>query len=117
MGYYSSLEMDTKVKDDCLNDVRGLFAEIKVKMASGAARNWEKELDWLIIDEKGEFESEDWYAKWYRDEKWIQKLTPFLEDGTIEFLGEDSERWGYIIEDGKTYIIEYKKTKGSLLTE
>jgi len=116
MGYYSTLSIDTCVKDGCMQQVKGILAEIKVKIASHIAAGWEQELSYLTLADDGWFCCEDWYAKWYQDEKWVRKLTYFLEDGTIEFIGEDSERWGYLIEEGKAYNIKYEKTKGQLIT-
>jgi Fe-S cluster assembly iron-binding protein IscA len=115
MGYYSSVNIECSVKD--IKKLKGLFAEIKLKIASGIAEDWEYELDILAVDEDGDIYLEDNYAKWYYDEKWILKLAPYLDDGEIEFIGEEGERWGYFIEDGKAYITNYEKTKGELLTE
>ena len=115
MGYYSTLYYDCTLADAA--KLRGLFAEIKLKIASGIAEDWEHELDLLGIDKDGELVCDDCYAKWYYDEKWIIHLAKHLKKGEIEFIGEDSERWGYLIEDGKTYVCNYEKSKGELLTE
>ncbi|MDA3813712.1 MAG: hypothetical protein PF570_05600 [Candidatus Cloacimonetes bacterium] len=115
MGYYSSLNFDCKVKN--VEMLKGLLAEVKLKIASGIAEDWEYELDLLIVDQGGDIYLEDNYAKWYNDEIWVMHLAPFLEDGEIEFIGEEGKRWGYFIEDGKAYVCNYEKTKGELLRE
>ena len=115
MGYYSTLIIDPCVKDDCMKDVRGLLAEIKLKISANIAEDWEYELDWLELDDDGWFCCEDLYAKWYYDEEWIRKLAPFLEDGDVEFIGEDGSKWGYRIENGIGYNLNYEKIKGDVL--
>jgi len=115
MGYYSSLNFDCNVKD--IEKLKGLLAEIKLKIASDIAEDWEYELDILAVDEDGDIYLEDTYAKWYNDEIWIRHLASYLDDGEIEFIGEEGERWGYFIEDGKAYVCNYEKTKGEMLTE
>ncbi|MDA3813157.1 MAG: hypothetical protein PF570_02770 [Candidatus Cloacimonetes bacterium] len=115
MGYYSSLNFECNVKN--VEMLKGLLAEVKLKIASGIAEDWEYELDLLGLDEDGYIYTDDGYAKWYYDEKWVLRLAPLLEDGNIEFIGEDSERWGYLIENGEAYVCTYEKTKGELLTE
>ena len=112
MGYYSTLNIDTCIKDGCMKEVRGIFAEIKLKMSTNMAEDWECELDWLELADDGWFCCEDWYAKWYHDEKWVRRLSPFLEDGDIEFTGEDGSTWGYRIESGIAYNLIYEKKKG-----
>jgi len=115
MGYYSSLNFDCSVKD--VDKLKGLLAEIKLKIASGIAEDWESELDLLGMDQDNDICRDDMYAKWYYDQKWVLQIVAYLNDGEIEFIGEDSERWGYLIENGKAYVCEYKKTKGEELTE
>ncbi len=113
MGYYSSLNFDCEVKD--IEKLKGLFAQIKLKIASDIADDWEYELDLLSLDKDGDLICEDSYAKWYNDEKWILHLAQYLNDGEVEFIGEEGEHWGYIIENGKIYNTNYQKTKGELL--
>lgn len=115
MGYYSSVNIECSVKN--VEMLKGLLAQVKLKIASGIAEDWEYELDLLTVDKDGDIYCEDNYAKWYNDEKWVLRLAPFLEDGEIEFIGEEGERWGYFIENSKAYICQYEKTKGELLTE
>lgn len=115
MGYYSSVNIECGVKD--IEKLKGLFTEIKLRIASNIAEDWEYELDLLIVDQDGDIYLEDTYAKWYNDEKWIRHLALYLDDGEVEFIGEEGERWGYFIEDGKAYVCNYEKTKGELLTE
>ena len=115
MGYYSTLYLDCTIGDP--ESLKGLLAEIKLKMASDIAEDWEQELDLLYLDENGNLSCEDFYAKWYSDEKWIVKIAPFISEGEIEFIGEDSERWGYLFEKGKAYVCNYEKSKGELLQE
>jgi len=114
MGYYSTLYYDCTVSD--MKGLKGLLAEIKMKVASGIAEDWEHELDLLFIDENENISCEELYAKWYYDEKWIARIAEYISEGEVEFIGEDSERWGYLLEEGKVYVCEYKKTKGQELT-
>ena len=115
MGYYSTLYLDCSVSDP--EGLKGLLAEVKLKVASDIAEDWEQELDLLYLDENSNLACEDYYCKWYFDEKWLVKIAPFISEGEIEFIGEDSERWGYLIEEGKAYCAVYEKTKGELLQE
>ncbi len=115
MGYYSTLYLDCNISD--LEGLKGLLAEVKMKIASEIAEDWEQELDLIYLDEGGCLACEDYNAKWYSDEIWILKIAPFVSEGEIEFIGEDSERWGYLIEDGKSFYAVYEKTKGELLKE
>ena len=115
MGYYSTLYYDCTLAD--LTKLRGLFTEIKMKIASGIAEDWEHELDLLSVDEAGELFCDECNAKWYYDQKWIIHLAKYLKEGDVEFIGEDSERWGYMVENGKAYVCNYEKTKGEELTE
>ena len=115
MGYYSTLYLDCAISDP--EGLKGLLAEVKLKVASDIAEDWEQELDLLYLDENDNLACEDFYAKWYFDEKWLVKIAPFISEGEIEFIGEDSERWGYIIEAGKAYVCNYEKSKGELLQE
>ena len=113
MGYYSTLYLDCSIND--LQGLKGLLSEVKIKVSSGIAEDWEQELDLLYLDENDNLICEDYYAKWYFDEKWVTKIAPFIASGEIEFIGEDSERWGYILEAGKAYVCNYQKTKGEEL--
>ncbi|MDO9578279.1 MAG: hypothetical protein Q7J16_10375 [Candidatus Cloacimonadales bacterium] len=115
MGYYSTLYLDCTIKD--VEKLKGFLAEIKLKIASDIAEDWEQELDLLYLDEDNNLACDDYYAKWYSDEKWIAKIAPFISEGEIEFIGEDSERWGYLIEKGNAYFAIYEKSKGEQLTE
>jgi len=115
MGYYSTLHLDCSISDP--EGLKGLLAEAKLKIASDIAEDCEQELDLLYIDENDNLACEDYYCKWYSDEKWILKIAPFISEGEIEFIGEDSERWGYLIEKGKAYYAVYEKSKGELLQE
>ena len=115
MGYYSTLYLDCNISDP--EGLKGLLAEVKMRIASEIADDWEQELDLLYLDNNGNLSCEDYYAKWYSDEKWILKIAPYLSEGEIEFIGEDSERWGYLIEAGKAFYAVYEKTKGKLLKE
>lgn len=113
MGYYSTMYLDCEISD--LKGLKGMLAKIRLKVSSDIAEEWEQELDLLYLDENDNLSCEDYYTKWYFDEKWIAKIAPFISEGEIEFIGEDSERWGYLIESGKAYVCNYQKTKGELL--
>jgi hypothetical protein len=110
MGYYSEMRFQCEITKP--KELKGLLAEIEVKKAAGIAEPWEQELSYLEINEDNFLDCEDYYAKWYYDKQWIPKIVPFLTDGEIEFIGEDSERWGYLIENGKLFEQKYLKVKG-----
>jgi hypothetical protein len=110
MGYYSELRFQCDIKSP--QELKGLLAEIEMKKAAGIAENWEHELSYLTIDEEDSIICEDWYAKWYHDKEWIPQIAPYLSVGEIEFIGEDSERWGYLMENGKVFEQKYLKVKG-----
>ncbi len=113
MGYYSTISIDCTISDP--EGFKGLLAEIKLKLASDIAEDWQQELNLFYLDEEDDFICEDYYQKWYYDEQWVAAIAPFISEGEIEFIGEDSERWGYIIEDGKVFWIKYEKKKGDPL--
>lgn len=112
MGYYSTISIDCTISDP--EGLKGLLAEIKLKLASDIAEDWERELDQLYLDEDNDLVCEDYYQKWYYDQQLVAAIAPFISEGEIEFIGEDSERWGYIIEDKNVYWIVYEKKKGDL---
>lgn len=110
MGYYSTLTIGLNVREKNIEDVRGLLAGIKMKIAARIAEPWEHELDWLTLDDDGEFnvEDNDWNAKWYNDNDWVYALSSFLEDGDIELIGEEGEKYGYRIINGIAYNLYFK---------
>jgi len=110
MGYYSYMSFYCEIAD--LKGLKGLLAEIKLQVASGIATDWQQELNLLYLDDDKELTCEDFYQKWYYEEQWIRAIAPFIETAELEFIGEDSERWGYIIEKRKAYCLEYEKKKG-----
>lgn len=114
MGYYSTMNFDCRLKDR--EKIDGLLAAIKLKMAAGTAEDWEIEFSCCYTDEYNYLLCYDYYQKWYNEKKWIKVILPYLEDGEIEFIGDAGSRWGYIIEQGKAYKLEYIRKKGELLT-
>jgi len=110
MGYYSYMSLYCEIAD--LKGLKGLLAEIKLQVASGIATDWQQELNLLYLDDDNELTCEDFYQKWYYEEQWIRAIAPFIASAELEFIGEDSERWGYIIEKRKAYCLEYEKKKG-----
>ena len=110
MGYYSTLNIETIIKEENIKDVRGILAGIKLKISANIAKGWEIELDLLILNDDGVFEigDNDWYTKWYHEEKWIEKLAPFFENGDIEFTGEEGEKYGYRIINGIAYNLYFR---------
>jgi len=115
MGYYSRLYLDCSIAD--LEGLKGLLAEIRLKVASDIAKDWESELNLLYMDENDCLSCDDYTAKWYYDGKWIVKIAPFISECEIEFIGEDSERWGYLVDNGNAFYAIYEKSKGEQLKE
>ena len=113
MGYYSYMSLSCEISD--LEGLKGLLAQNKMLVAAGIATDWQIELNELYMDDDNDLTCEDYYQKWYHEEKWIRAIAPFITNAELEFIGEDSERWGYIIEKRKAYSLEYEKKKGQLL--
>ncbi len=109
MGYYSTINLSRlAIKKDKVEDLRGLFAKIKIKEATGSLPDWEAELNWMSVNEDGDISCEECYCKWYETDLWTVLLLPYVEDeSTIDFVGESGDRWGYLYENGKIYHIEY----------
>jgi len=48
------------------------------------------------------------YDKWYYDDNLARFLAPFVSPGgTMEFIGEDGERWGYEFRNGKAFLVNW----------
>jgi hypothetical protein len=101
MGYQSTLSHNVTFKDT--SEAR-------------QALKWAREhLEYCEFSEK-EFpnlEPEfDWTAKWYDAEKWVSFFAEYLNDGLINFIGEDGDAWGFEIHSGKAYEILMVKKRG-----
>jgi hypothetical protein len=112
MGYCSTISLDICI--DQLDAFKGFMAEIKMRIASEIAEDWEYEIAELDLEEDF-LVCEDCFAKWYYDLAWIPRIALYAEDGEIEFTGEDGENWGYFIENHEAYVMEYHKFKGEKL--
>lgn len=112
MGYYSLMELDGRIKE---NKVEELKKEIK-KIEKLPDEKKPDFYHYFLVDmkiEKAEnnvfyrIKWDDYYQKWYDDAKFVKFVAPFLTAQDIIFKGEDGETWGYrITEDGKIIILE-----------
>ena len=63
---------------------------------------WEECLRYGIIEEDEYYVIVDFYGeKLGDDDKFFKLIAPYCEDGYFQFLGEDGDRFRYIIKDGK----------------
>jgi hypothetical protein len=116
MGYYSYLRIvDMDIKDK--QGLRGLLSEIKMKVAADIAPDWMCELDLLSLKEDGRLTYPTDECKWYHVESWLTAISPFVNNCTVVLIGEDYEKWGFIIDKGKLYRADFflYKTKSSFL--
>ena len=114
MGYFSNMSLDICI--DKIDEFKGLLAEVKMKVSSGIAEDWEQELDLLFLDDYNCLICDEYYAKWYYDQVWLLRIALFAADGEVEFTGEDGERWGYYIENQSVFVMNYQRVKGDKLT-
>lgn len=114
MGYYSKIEFGVKVKP---NKIKALKTALKNVNPNKVEPDYlQSHLEGIeIIDGYLKLKNGDYYRKWYQDEEMVKFLAPFLDEGTINFTGEDGEKWGYLF-DGKggVFHLDYSKpVKGS----
>ena len=65
---------------------------------------WEECLRYGIIEEDESYVIVDFYGeKLGDDDKFFKLIAPYCEDGYFQFLGEDGDRFRYIIRDGLFY--------------
>lgn len=108
MGYSSAMECNVKIKLDRKEHFLKAVEEAKKKRAeiqkkAGYNQEYEFVDEFLLeleIAEDGNLEYDDYYQKWYADEEFVKFLAPYVREGTLRFVGEDGERWGYHF-DGK----------------
>ena len=117
MGYYSSRDAEI-IKPERVED----FKRELNKMLELPDK---KQPDWVgyfyydgvpQIENDGSIELADHFCKWYDSHIWAVCFSPFAEKQTIEFVGEDGERWGFYFDGkGKVYAIRYEAKRGELL--
>jgi hypothetical protein len=112
MGYYTQLIVDVKIKKCRLPEFRRLV-EMKKNDSSDNSRYF---LEDMIISDDGDIEYDDYYGVHYGDLEFAGFIAAFTEEGSIEFIGEDGERWGYhFCGDGRIRRIEYVQTIGDFV--
>jgi len=112
MGYHSTIELNVTVGK--VDEIRKYLDDIKEKDNSGKGTNKEFEISLLEIKENW-LTTSDGFAKWNYYDEWIEEIAKFDLSGSIEFVGEDGCRWGFMFEDDGIYDIEYSQKKGKKL--
>lgn len=133
MGYYSVIELRVSVKPDMIEELRKKLDFFKEVSDGGNADlpprpdflsledyGFKEEVMWelgmLCIDEQGDLWVDEPYQKWYEDSTWSKWLVPYLQEGHIEFCGEDGARSGYDYDgQGGIYALEYEVKRGRKL--
>jgi hypothetical protein len=70
----------------------------------------------MSVTDEGYIEFINWCAKWHHTEIFALFLAPFVENGTMDFKGEQDEKWGYEFVDGKVYELKFITKRGKLIT-
>ena len=113
MGYNSTIELNVTIGK--VDEFRKYLGEIKKKVSSGKGNSMEQLIDFFLDIEDGWLIAEEPCGKWYEDKEMVFEIAKFDAEGTIEFIGEDGERWGYMFEEDGIYDIEYTQKKGKKL--
>lgn len=112
MGYYTQLIVDLKIKKCRLEEFRKLVGIYKNDGSDVSAFF----LQDMIIGDDGDIEYDDYYGVHYGDLEFAKFIAEFAEEGSIEFVGEDGERWGYhFCGDGRIRRIEYIRSVGNFV--
>ena len=122
MGYYSTLETNVVIKKDkiksfnkMMDDIEKAVTKIEFVMPSEkTGREWEYYFYDLRADDEGRLhcKSEDNEQKWYNSEQFVDFLKGFVESGTLQFVGEDGEGWGWEFKDGKIRCLSLEWKEG-----
>ena len=110
MGYYTTMEISVEIKKEKINEFRSLI-ESKRNDDTELSQNF---LQDIKVNEDGSLEFEECYGRHYGDKDFVKLLAPFVEEGYVEFFGDDGARWGYhFCGDGRVKHIVYEsKIKG-----
>ena len=114
MGYHSTIELNVTIGK--VDEFRKYLNYLEEKDKRGETNRYEEELSFLDIEENW-LTTDEPYTKWDHFDKWIREIAKFDLSGSIEFIGEDGERWGYMYEEDGIYKIEYYQKKGDKLPE
>ncbi len=106
MGYYATLEYeiigDTKINLDKKEELENLFSLENPDSLDDVEGFGNVKL--IVNGDKLEnIELEEYYAKFYDDEIFIQNLKDVIISGGVRllFTGEDGAKWGFLITPGK----------------
>jgi len=117
LGYYSSIEIDTRIKEAHVQEVREKSKEaVKITSAIHEATYVDWHLGDMCIEDDGGFGYDETYQKWYGDWELVKFLAPHVEQGDIIFIGEDGVRVGYHFDgQGNIFDIQFVEKVGKLL--
>src|SRR3989304_3227059 len=118
MGYYSTLELDVKVKIDKIEALKKAIADKKAQCTCNTVKSgglceiddFPHYLFWddFKVDSEGHLLWDEWTIKWYKDTELAIFLKDYFGAGDMVFVGENGERWGYRFDgDGNAYNLEF----------
>ena len=117
MGYYSTLTFHGQASKINKEKLKKLNKSLKQDPPPFEGFNNTK----ITFDKNGniDIDMDDYFRKFADGEKFAQELAKVIEEGevAIEFTGENGERWGYWIENGKVEPLAYIVIPASKLKE
>ena len=112
MGYYSTIQIDLSVKKG--KEQAFLEALEAARKADQKGKHWGT-FDGIALEE-GTITATEPEGKWYYEMELIELLTPYVEAGTLWFIGEDGERWGYDFDgQGNVFALEWKAERKQII--
>lgn len=125
MGYYSSVNRVTFESALTEAEIKEAFKKYIRESASNA--DYLEDYEFCCDSEKKEglheytLEMGDYYAKHYADSDLAQFISEVIAPGKhsfIEFVGEDYERWGYLVLSNEVHCLTYEtRVNGKTLSE
>ena len=115
MGYYSGFEYaldNARVDKEKVKEFEKFFASDNEDIHGF----WNVKLEYDEEEKLQKIKLLDYYAKFYDDRLFAQKLSEVLVDGKVKlyFTGEDGEKWGYevspdrVVEMFTIWVNEYE---------
>ena len=111
-GALAKLECIPDIKIKLINQVKNEIAKAKRKTQEIMETSVpDGEPEWfiacMVVDEKGRIEISRNFCDWSGNDEFALWLKNLVEEGTMEFIGEDGNNWGYWF-DGKGNVHELK---------
>lgn len=112
MGYYSNIRIDLKIKPKARPKIRRIINQFN-NTPNDNHEEWKHYFLYDIkIEDDGYITLDDYNRKFYHDDEFVLWLKDYCTKGTIQFVGEDGERWGYDFDgEGNVYELEYPPPK------